>query len=405
MKKAFTRLLSISIIMALCVLLGGNGGAALSVKADENPKTSPATVYEANKDFNTTVAELSVWLLRESHKEKTGNTLISPVSVMTALAMAGNGARGETQSEFDGLFGQSFEKYSAQRAVSKLMSKFTNTSRVKIKSANSVWIKADFKVLPAYVKSCKSYFKAEVFNEPFDSTTVEKVNSWVGKKTGGDINNMLNEMPDNSKMLLINAISFDGKWANGYKEDDIYSDIFFCLDGTESEAKFMRSEESVYLEDGKCTGFLKRYDNKYAFAAILPYEDINQYIDSLTGEELLSLMENAKQNKITAVIPKFSLDYGIELTKPLQAVGLNNAFTYSADFSGMTGNQDLYIGSVLHKAFINVNEKGTKAKAATAVEMRAKSEGSCVCLNRPFIFAIIDTRTSLPIFLGMVERL
>ena len=172
----------------------------------------------------------------------------------------------------------------------------------------------------------------------------------------------------------------------------------------------MYSNESLYLDDGKATGFLKPYKNGYSFAALLPNEGValDDYIASLTGEGFLTTVKNAKEDPVEAAMPKFSYDYGIEMSDALKALGMTVPFDAElADFSGLGHSSDgnIYISCVLHKAYIAVDEKGTKAGAATAIEAPAAGDWEDrrrVILDRPFVYAIIDNTAGLPIFIGAV---
>ena len=184
-------------------------------------------------------------------------------------------------------------------------------------------------------------------------------------------------------------------------------------DGTRQDVDMMHSEEYTYLEDDLATGFIKYYkDRKYAFVAMLPNEgvSVSQYVDSLTGEHLRELLNNPQDLTVFASIPKFETEYDIEMSEVLQKMGMTDAFDWQvADFSRLgTYNVDgmnICINRVLHKTFISVSEQGTRAGAATAVEMVAEGameivEFKEVVLDRPFVYMLIDCETNLPFFIG-----
>jgi serpin B len=184
-------------------------------------------------------------------------------------------------------------------------------------------------------------------------------------------------------------------------------------DGTRQDVDMMHSEEYTYLEDDLATGFIKYYkDKKYAFVAMLPNEGVtvSQYVDSLTGEHLRELLNNLQDLTVFASIPKFETEYDIEMSEVLQEMGMTDAFDWQvADFSRLgTYNVDgmnICINRVLHKTFISVSEQGTRAGAATAVEMVAEGameivEFKEVVLDRPFVYMLIDCETNLPLFIG-----
>jgi len=173
----------------------------------------------------------------------------------------------------------------------------------------------------------------------------------------------------------------------------------------------MNSEESIYLDDGSATGFIKPYYNdKYSFVALLPNEGISikDYIETLSGEGFLNTVKSAQNTVVNAVMPKFSYDYKIKLNDALKDLGMHDGLSAAkADFSrlGKSSRGNIYIGEVLHKTFISVDELGTKAGAVTKVEMTyesAPAELKIVRLDRPFVYAIIDNSTNLPVFIGTV---
>lgn len=172
----------------------------------------------------------------------------------------------------------------------------------------------------------------------------------------------------------------------------------------------MYSAEQRYLDDGKATGFIKPYKNGYSFAALLPNEDISlsDYVASMSGKAFVDTVKNARDVPVETAIPKFSYDYDIEMSSALKALGMTLPFEAAeADFSalGHSDSSNIFISRILHKAYIAVDEKGTKAGAATAVETNLMSDTVGiyrVTLDRPFVYTIIDDATGLPVFIGAV---
>ena len=213
-------------------------------------------------------------------------------------------------------------------------------------------------------------------------------------------------------MYLINALAFDAEWMRIYREYEIRDGVFTTEGGIQKDAEMMYSEENIYLEDKNAVGFVKYYANrKYAFAALLPNEGVTvaEYIAGLTGEHLNSLLSNVRYEIVNTALPKFEAEYNVEMQKILSDMGMSDAFdAYKADFSGIGSieNGILFISRVLHKTYINVDEKGTKAGAATVVEMSTEcaveipKEPKKVYLDRPFVYMLIDCETNLPFFIG-----
>ena len=172
----------------------------------------------------------------------------------------------------------------------------------------------------------------------------------------------------------------------------------------------MYSAERLYLDDGKAIGFIKPYRNGYSFVALLPNGDISlsDYVASMTGKSFIDTIKSAKDVPVETAIPKFSYDYDIEMSGALKALGMTLPFdSIKADFSalGSSDSGNIFISRVLHKAYIAVDEKGTKAGAATAADIKVTSDIGglySVTLDRPFVYAVIDDACGLPVFIGAV---
>lgn len=222
------------------------------------------------------------------------------------------------------------------------------------------------------------------------------------------IDKILDNIPDEAIMYLINAVSFDAEWENIYKENDISDGKFTNSEDKLMNVTMMHSTESIYLESDGCKGFIKQYKGgKYSFAALLPDNDISSFISSLSGEKLGRILSSTESCNVETKLPKFGYEYSSNLNDALSSLGMPTAFDeINADFSGIgkstVGN--ISIGKVIHKTKIEVNEKGTKAGAAALVEM---VDSACVVnekqviLNRPFMYMILDNETMLPLFAGI----
>lgn len=229
------------------------------------------------------------------------------------------------------------------------------------------------------------------------------------------VQDIFDKISPDAVMYLINAISFDAVWAKIYEETQVQDAVFTTENGEKQDMIWMRSGEHLYLEDENATGFMKYYaGSKYAFVALLPKEGIRvrEYIERLTGEHLSSLLAEPQSKTVYAALPKFENEYNTEMSEILTDMGMQNAFDMDkADFSGLgtstVGN--IFISRVLHKTFIAVDEKGTKAGASTAVVAVAEGalpeEPKQVLLDRPFVYMIIDCEANLPLFFGTLMEM
>ena len=374
------------------------------IKAVSHNKIDPDDTFKNAYD------NFSVELLKKCFDGKS-DTLISPLSVSTALTMTANGAAGQTKDEMEKVLGNGISLDELNKYLSAFGSSPASGDDFKLNIANSIWFRDEENRLTVekdFLQTNADYFGASIYKRAFDNATCEEINNWVNDNTDGMINNILDNIPDEAIMYLINAVSFDAQWENIYSESDITDGKF-----TNSEEKLMKvtmmcSGESTYLESDGCKGFIKQYKGgKYSFAAILPGGDIESFITSLSGDKLSKILGSAENCDVEVKLPKFSYEYSSDLNDALSQLGMPTAFDAgNADFSGIgrstAGN--ISIGKVIHKTKIAVDEKGTKAGAAALVETVdscAPIYDKSVILNRPFMYMILDNETMLPLFTGV----
>nr|WP_295680744.1 serpin family protein [uncultured Lachnoclostridium sp.] len=411
-KYYISRIISIIILMTLIISITGCTIQAKSANLMEGIEAETISEKKLDETFVNQTANFSVNLFQKTIKENE-NSFISPLSVLLALSMTANGANTITKEEMEALLagGSSIEELNEY--LYSYVKQLPSEKGSKLNIANSIWFRDDekrFTVKQDFLQKNATYYGAAAFKSPFDDTTKKDINLWVKNNTDGMIDEIIDQVDQDTVMYLINAVVFDARWEYVYKKNDIYSGEFTAWDGTKRCVKMMKSDESIYIEDDNATGFIKNYENgHYSFVTLLPKEgvSIEDYISSLTGEHFLSLLNNAKLANVSAQLPKFKFDYKVIMNDALISLGLDTSFNSDgADFSnlGNSTNGNIYIGEVLHKSYISVDELGTKAGAVTKVEMKDESAmmGYTVKLDRPFLFAIIDNNTKIPIFLGTV---
>ncbi len=353
------------------------------------------------------------------------NTLVSPISVYTAIAMVNNGADGQTRNEINTLLtgNENTSIESLNNYLSDYMSKSNSGDIINI--ANSMFIidRKDITINQAFNDVLKNSYYAELFHGDTSIKTVEKINSWVNKKTNEMIPAILppQELNPNTISIILNAVAFDGKWLSPYDpETDVFKKDFNNYDGSVIETDFMNSTENNYIQTKNAVGFVKYYepdsnDNYYCFVGILPNEniDINKYVESLSANDISDMVSSCEHCDVNVNLPKFTFDVSYKLPKTLSDMGMPTAFTPSADFSGMaesSSGNGISIGDVIHKTHIEVDEKGTKAAAVTGIIMQDNAiavaeEPKIVTLDRPFVFAIYDKENDIPLFIGSVKIL
>lgn len=410
MKKILLTLISLTLLLTVTVNIAG---CSTRVQATDLMRGIVPREVEELTDLSGQNADATDFAIRLFKASATGdeNTLISPLSVLFAIAMTANGAKGETRAQIEQTLGMSIEE------LNRYLYTYTNSlpqgEKYKLTLANSLWLTDDerFTVEKSFLQTGADYYGADVYKAPFDDKqTVKDINNWVENETDGMITNILDEIPPEAVMYIVNALAFEAEWTDAYKKNQVREGIFTAENGERQKIDMMYGTERLYLEDENSTGFVKYYSGKkYAFVALLPDEDItvSQYIASLDGKAIRNLLDNAANTDVSTAIPKFETEYDTEMSDLLIGMGIKNAFDPDyADFTGLGSSTDgnIFINRVIHKTQLQVGEKGTRAGAATVVEMTDKMsmphESKQVYLNRPFVYMIIDCENNIPIFIG-----
>lgn len=415
-------LLRFAAILGGALTLGGCDGAEKPVSATE---LMPSPAKRDGAGAIPVLAEgqlsasydLAVNLLRQSSSEE--NVLLSPLSATFALAMLANGAAGQTLAQIEQVAGM--DAAALTELLASYLAFIDGNGACPLSLANSVWLRQDdaLEVEGAFLATCADDLGASVFEAPFDSSTVSDINNWVSNHTQELIPQILDQIAGNALLYLVNALAFDAEWSDPYEDAQVEQHEFHPLDAEAQQIELMRSRESRYLENEQFTGFMRPYKNwSFAFVGLLPKEEVDplEALGSLSGGEFVQLLDPINYTVVDAGLPKFSLEYGTELAEALAALGMPDAFDVdAADLSAMGSHPsgNLYVSRVIHKTFIEVNERGTKAAAATAIENSSGSAGPSesepevkeVVLDRPFLYLIVDDDTGLPVFIGTVNSL
>ena len=355
------------------------------------------------------------------------NICISPTSMMMAFGMLENGAGGETLSQIENVVNGGISVEQMNPIMYAMAEHFESSEDVKWNVANSIWFRNDgkFEVIPEFAAAAKSWYDADILMAQFDEGTVKDVNSWVKKETRGMIEEIIHGFSEQNRMLLVNAVAFEGEWMHEYEKSDIYEDYQFTnYNGTTSDVTMLRSTEASYIELGNGIGFIRPYKGgEYSFVGILPDEgvSVNDYISELaeSGEDFSETVRNPRyyEGDIIVSIPEFKNEYDIIMNDVLEKMGMTDAFSSAdADFNGVMRPTDdelyqIWISKVIHKTFIEVDREGTRAAAVTAITLdtcnaiEISNPPMYITLDRPFVYAIVDNETGLPVFLGCVNQL
>jgi len=350
-------------------------------------------------------------IFNRMNKEKKGeNLIISPLSIFQVLSLTANGAKGKTQSEMlETLQAETIEDLN--KINYEILSSFKGFTTIDI--ANAVMTR--FTPLNSFTSI------AEKYSAPIEPlVNVQQVNDWCSNKTHGKIKKILDELSEDTAMILLNAVYFKGEWSLRFDKFATQKLPFYNLGTNEVKVETMRQIEYFpYYEDKKAKAIELRFKNDFMSAIIiLPSEgtDINKFIDSLSisNEEYTKIIKGLKSAKVNIQLPKFELDFSQNLNEILKDLGMYNAFSASdADFTGLRKLSGLFINRVIHKSYLKVFEDGCEAAAVTVVDV---TDGALpeigkirdMKVNRPFLFLLKNSK--LPdghnlIFMSKIEKL
>ncbi len=354
-------------------------------------------------------------------RSENGNLILSPYSISLALAMTYAGARGETESQMSQAlhFAPQNELHSSFNALDLALKKAPinldkDQEPMQLNIANAVWAEQTFTFLPDFLDTIAVNYGAGVSlanfrNEPNQERIT--INHWVSGQTEDKINDLL---PDGSistdtRMVLVNAIYFKADWLDQFDANHTGDFPFNLLEGTQVDVPMMGQGMTVpYMQgNGFAAVELPYAGDTAAMDIIVPDAGRFEEVESeLTGDVFNKIIGQMKPTSLMLNLPKFKFESHFSLSNALGQLGMVNAFDSDlADFSGMTGNQDLYIGNVIHKALVAVDEEGTEAAAATAVIMEGVTAiryDVSLLIDRPFIFVIQDKVNGQVLFIGRV---
>jgi serine protease inhibitor len=345
----------------------------------------------------------------------TENIMISPFSITSALSMTLNGAAGETfEAMRKALRLEDKTLQQINETYLKLMTEMVPVDqRVILEIANSVWVEKRLTVKEPFMTALETWYKAEARDiDVTDPDAVDIVNAWIAEKTHDKITDMLDYLHPDLNMLLINAIYFNGKWRYRFDEDDTSDEPFYVTPTSPKNVPMMHQTENLKAAkpDDVTIVEIPYGQGNYTMVVVLPDENVTtgEVADALTPELWYNWMDilAGSTREVELSMPRFKYKYKRLLNDDLIELRMGIAFTPSADFSNIS-DQGLWISRVLHEAFIETNEEGTEAAAATIVEMiRSTSEimPSTVVINidHPFLYFIRETSTGTIVFMGGV---
>jgi serpin B len=420
MKKTLFLLLIGLMILPLAACAGPTAAAG-EVKSDLARITSPdvsqtdaARLVEGNSAFACD--------LYQALRGQEGNLFYSPYSISLALAMTYAGARGATEKQMAAALQFLLAQDSLHTAFNGLDlelarrgqgAKGKDDQGFRLNVINAIWGQQDYKFLPSYLDVLAENYGAGLRLLDFVSAPEESrltINDWVSDQTAGRIKDLIKPgiISSITRLVLTNAIYFNAAWQYPFTEKNTADAPFRLLNGGDVTAKMMRQTKDFGYAagDGYQAVELKYDGNELSMVILLPEEgNFEKFEASLDAGKLAGIINSIRSASINLSMPKFEYESEFSLKAALEALGMTDAFSMAADFSGMTGNDDLFIKDVVHKAFVAVDEAGTEAAAASAVIMDLKGmpvKPVEVTVDHPFIYLVRDIQTGTILFIGRV---
>ena len=369
-----------------------------------------AEIIEADKAFGF---ELFREVLNLSEED---NLMISPLSVSYALGMTYNGAAGTTLEAFNNVlhFGD-LTTEEVNESYKDLMGQLIHLdNQVEFSIANSIWYRLGFQVLPEFIDANKDYFDAAVKEIDFtDPQTVEIINGWIEDKTNDKIKDMLDFIPGDAVMYLINAIYFNATWKYEFEKEDTYQGDFNLADGNQHQVDYMRvTGDFAYTSNEEFTAVELPYgDSTFSMVVMRPSgeTEVSDLVAKLDVARWDSWFDNSSFTGVQIDLPKFKYEFKELLNDPLKSLGLGVALSeFEADFTKINPAGNLFISRVIHQTFIDVQEEGTEAAAATIVEISFTSTGGGSPIyfkaDKPFLYLIKENSTGAIVFIGKVGK-
>jgi serine protease inhibitor len=401
-----------SICLALLVTLTGGcrrGSAQQQQQQPQQPAPAMIQVLQGELAFGFE-------LLRQVHSEEAAgeNIFISPASVAMALGMTYNGAAGGTEAAMRETLALGDAAPAEVGAAYRLLLHrlLELDPAVEFTPANSIWYREGLEVRPEFVETNRRDYDAEVTALDFDSPdAAPTINGWVAEKTKGLIEEIVEPPIDPLMMLyLIDAIYFKGKWTEPFQPELTAPRPFRLADGTTKRVPTMGfaapGHVAYYRGSGVEALELSYGDSSFAMTIVMPEEPggIGELVEQLTAERWEAIVRSLEPSQFEVYMPKFKLEYEVNLNNTLKAMGMGVAFDPAqADFSGIgRGPRPLYISEVDHKTYVDVNEEGTEAAAVTGIGVRVTSIPPRIAVDRPFVFAIRERASRLILFLGVM---
>jgi len=427
-------IVKILLFLVIALLLGAGGGFAWTYFGQqktgvlpEKKSPEPLVIAKPGEQFTTpekiplahTAFGLDILGSLAKGEDSGKNIFISPSSIALAFSMVYNGAASQTKKAIaTTMHISNLDIQELNKASASLINKLQNPDPdIELSLANSIWAREGFSFTPDFLATNKQYYQAQIESLDFSKEdAADIINKWVSANTKDKIKTIVDKpiSPD-TVMYLINALYFKGSWTIEFDEKLTANREFALVNGSKLQQPFMKQkrDDFMYLENDNFQAVKLPYGknkslNMYVF---LPKSGLENFLKTLTVDSWAGWLKDFNEMEGTLLLPKFKIEYDQKLSGTLKALGMNIAFSPEADFSLARPEKDIFISEVKHKTFIDVNEKGTEAAAATSIEMRATAvmnpspkKTFYMEVNRPFFFSIVDNESQEILFMGIINE-
>jgi serpin B len=379
-------------------------------KTQEKKPASMAAAVQGNTQFALD--------LYQKLRPTKGNLFFSPYSISTALAITVAGARGDTQAQISQALHFPRDQKSLHPAFGLLRAKLEQAGEkghVQLKIANTLWPKKGHKFLKEFLVLARKSYGVQITPLDFGDAEAARhtINSWVEERTQSKIKDLIpaGVLDSLTRLVLVNAIYFKGNWATQFDPGLTSEAPFLVAENGQAMAPMMNRKHSFRYGESRDLQILELPygGNDLSMIVLLPRETdgLAKLEDSLVVENLEPWIKDLAETEVQVSLPRFEIAFPFRLDDILKSLGMVDSFSVKADFSGLDGSKELYIGAALHKAFVAVNEQGTEAAAATAVIVQLKSLSFPAVVFRadhPFVFLIRENGTGSILFIGRMAN-
>jgi serpin B len=407
MKKLLYLLLAVFILLVSC-------DKSELIRKEGLDKITEQNVIEG-------INQLGFDMLRQLSSETPENTFYSPLSISSALAMSYAGAAGKTAEEMQEVLYLGPQNLTFHERYGNILRELSSdtTDKFTMHIANAIWVQDDFPLRKSYLKTVRELYQGEARELDFKLHTDESrktINNWVADQTNDRIKDLLpaGSLDAMTRLVLTNAVYFNAEWQEHFNEDMTRKELFYPLKEEPYKVDMMYQRHPYFYSDIDGYRILEA-DYKgghYAMSFVLPKkkDGLPDLLQNFDNSVMMRHDSSKKYTDIVFYLPKFRMETSYELKPPLNAMGMHEAFTNTADFTGMTGAKDLMISEVIHKAFIEIDEKKTEAAAATAIVMRltamppVSQAPVTFRADHPFLFLIREKNSGAILFMGYLTN-